>query len=167
MDDFLILDLDDDGFAGADIGDGIGEEVWPFLFEQGGLLAFGFGLFVDGFGLLFLLDHAFDEAVTDLHAERVDGAFVGQGEDVDAFDPAVGRVLETLGDAGAGDGAGNVDLHIRQQRRGLNVFSGRGGLEEQRATGGIIRRDEAGLLIGPGGASGKCRRRQGRAEPLT
>ena len=57
-------------------------------------------------------DHAFDEAVSDLHTEGVNGAFIRQGEDVDAFDPAIGCVFEALGDAGAGNRAGNVDLHI-------------------------------------------------------
>ena len=48
LDRLLIFDLHQHGFAGADIGDGVGEDVRPFLFGQRRLLSILLGLFVYG-----------------------------------------------------------------------------------------------------------------------
>ena len=71
---FLIFDLHQNGFAGADIGDGVGEDVRPFLFGQRRLLSILLRLFVDDRRLLPLLDVADHDAVADHHLQRIDRA---------------------------------------------------------------------------------------------
>ncbi len=54
----LIFELHQDGFAGRDIGDRVGEDVRPLLLDQRGLVTGGLGLFVDRARGLPLLDLA-------------------------------------------------------------------------------------------------------------
>ena len=67
-----------------------------------------------------------DDAVADHHLQRVDGGVLRQREDVDALDPAVGRVLEVLGDAGAGDRPGDGDVDVGADPRRLDEGAGLG-----------------------------------------
>ena len=97
-DGFLILDLNHHRFARSDIGDLIGEDVGPLLFEKGGLLAFRLGLFVNVSSFLSRLDLAFDQSFPDLHLQPVDGGILRQRKNIGAFHPAVRRVFEPLGD---------------------------------------------------------------------
>ncbi|MGY3122695.1 hypothetical protein ACVWXQ_006632 [Bradyrhizobium sp. S3.14.4] len=97
----LIFDLHQHGFAGTDIGDRIGEDVRPLLLGERGLLAGTARLLVDHPCLLPLLDVADDDAVTDHHLQRVDGAAGGKRINVGRLDPVLGRIAEGLGDAGA------------------------------------------------------------------
>ena len=97
----LIFDLHQHGFSGADIGDGIGEDVRPLLLGQRGLAPGPLRLFVDRAGLLPLLDVADDDAVADHHLQRVDRAAWRQRIDVSRLHPVLGRIAEDLRDAGA------------------------------------------------------------------
>ncbi len=144
----LVFDLHDDGFAGADIGDLVGEDVGALLFQQGGLLALGLGLLVDFASFLARLDLAFDEAIADLHLQDVDGGIFRQREDVGALDPSLARVLEALGDLDAGDGTGDIHLDVGLQARRLDEEAGFLGGKEQRAAVDVVRLDQAGELAG-------------------
>ena len=136
----LIFDLHQHGFAGADIGDRVGEDVRPLLLGQRGLLAVRAGLLVDDAGLLPLLDVADDDAVADHHLERVDRAARRQRIDVGRLDPVLGRVAEDLRDAGADRRAGHreVDVDAEPGRVGVAVI----GLQQQRAGARVARSDE-------------------------
>ncbi|MCY1294906.1 hypothetical protein D9M70_442230 [compost metagenome] len=134
----LVLDLYDDRFAGADIGDLVGEDVRALLLEQCRLLALGLRLFVDLLGFLARLYLALDEAVADLHLQRIDRRILGQGEDIGAFDPALAGVLEALGHAGAHDRAVDVDRHVRRRPRRLDEVAGFLRREEQGARADIV-----------------------------
>ena len=79
MNRLLIFDLHQHGFAGADIGDRVGEDVRPFLLGQGSLLSVLAGLFVNDAGLLPLLDIADHDAIADHHLEGIDRAAGGSG----------------------------------------------------------------------------------------
>ena len=117
----LILDADDDGFVRADIGHRVGEDVGALLLDETRLLACVLGRLVERLGVLAALNLAFDHAVADLHAERVHRGLLGQGKDIDALEPAIARVLEALGDDGAGDGAVDVDDDVGGKPRGLDI----------------------------------------------
>ena len=127
LDRLLIFDLHQHGFAGADIGDRIGEDVRPLLFGQRRLLAVPRRLFIDDAGLLPLLDVADDDAIADHHLQRVDRAARRQRIDVDSLDPVLRRVAENLRDAGADRGAGygeiDIDAEPRRRRHSRPRFS--------------------------------------------
>src|SRR5205823_1542404 len=95
---FLILDLHDDRLTRPDIRDLVGKDVAPVLLDEARLLAFRFRRLVDLPRLAALLDLAFDEMRADLHLQRVDGRRLGERKEIDALDPALGRVLEALRD---------------------------------------------------------------------
>jgi hypothetical protein len=127
----LIFDLHQHGFAGADIGDRVGEDVRPLLFGQRRLLSVLLRLFVDDLGLLPLLDVADHDAVADHHLQRIDRAARWQRIDVDGLDPVLRRVAENLGDAGADRRTryGKIDIDAEPCRVGIAFFV----LQEQRA----------------------------------
>jgi hypothetical protein len=77
VDGLLVFDLDDDGLARTDIGHLVGEDVGALLLEERCLLALGLGLLIDPLGFETRLDLAFDEAVADLHPQRIDGRILG------------------------------------------------------------------------------------------
>ena len=89
LDRLLIFDLHQHGFAGADIGDRVGEDVRPLLFGQRRLLSVLLRLFVDDLGLLPLLDVADHDAVADHHLQRIDRAARRQRIDIDRLDPVL------------------------------------------------------------------------------
>ena len=134
---FLIFDLHQHGFAGADIGDGIGEDVRPFLFGQRRLLSVLLRLFVDDARLLPLLDVADHDAIADHHLQRIDRAARRQRIDIDGLDPVFCRVAENLGDAGADRGTryGEIDIDAEPRRIGIAFF----GLQQQRAGARVAR----------------------------
>ena len=142
-DRLLIFDLHQHGFAGADIGDRVGEDVRPLLFGQRRLLSILFGLFVDDLGLLPLLDVADHDAVADHHLQRIDRAARRQRIDIDGLDPVLRRVAEYLRDAGAHRRAryGEVDIDAEPRRVGVTVVC----LEEQRAGARLAGLDEGGV----------------------
>src|SRR4029077_14904519 len=90
----LVFDLHQHGFAGADIGDRVGENVRPLLFGQRRLLPVGAGALVDHAGLVPLPDVSYHHAVADHHLEGVARAAVRQRIDVDRLDPVLRRVAE-------------------------------------------------------------------------
>jgi hypothetical protein len=113
MNRLLIFDLHQHGFAGADIGNRVGEDVGPFLLGQGSLLSVLPGLLVNDAGLLSLLDIADNDAVADHHLEGIDRAAGRQRIDVSRLHPVWRRVTENLCDAGpdrrTGDGEVDID----------------------------------------------------------
>ncbi len=124
----------------ADIGDRIGEDVGPLLFDQRGLLALALRLFVDGARGLLFLDVGDDDAVADDHLQRIDGAVFRQREDIERLHIAVAGILECLREAGAGGGAADVDIHVCGEARRLHVVPV--ALLEQQAAGlHFVRRD--------------------------
>ena len=112
MDRLLVFDLHQHGFAGADIGNRIGEDVGPFLLGQGSLLSVLPGLLVNDAGLLPLLDIADDDAVADHHFESVDRAAVRQRIDVRRLHPVWRRVAENLCDPGPDRRTGDHEVDI-------------------------------------------------------
>jgi hypothetical protein len=121
LDRLLIFDLHQHGFAGADIGDRIGEDVRPLLLGQRRLLPRCARRFIDDAGLLPLLDVADDDAIADHHLQRVDRAARRQRIDVSSLDPVLRRVAEDLRDAGANRGAGYGEIDIDAEPRGVGV----------------------------------------------
>ena len=100
-------------------------------------------LFIDDAGLLPLLDVADDDAIADHHLQRVDRAARRQRIDVDRLDPVLRRVAENLRDAGADRGAGDGEIDIDAEPRGVGITVL--GLQQQRAGAGIAWLDEGGL----------------------
>ena len=143
LDRLLIFDLHQHGFAGADIGDRVGEDVRPLLFGQRRLLSVLLRLLVDDLGLLPLLDVADHDAVADHHLQRIDRAARRQRIDIDRLDPVLGRVAEDLRDAGADGGArdGEIDIDAEPRRIGVAVVR----LQQQRAGTRVAGLDEGGL----------------------
>jgi hypothetical protein len=131
MNGLLIFDLHEHGFAGADIGDRVGEDVRPLLLGECSLLSVPLCLLVDDAGLLPFPDLADDDAVADHHFERVDRATGRQRIDIGRLHPALGRIPENLRDAGADrrTGHGEVDIDAEPCRVGVAVI----GFEEQGA----------------------------------
>ncbi len=138
----LVLDLHHYGLVRPDIGDGVGEDVWPLLFHQARFPACGLGLLVERAGAFAILDVADDNAIADHHLERIDGAGLRQRIDVDRLDPAVRRVMEDLADAGARGRAGDQHVDIGGDERSLDVAVVLA-LEQQRAGARLGRRHEA------------------------
>ena len=138
----LIFDLHQHGFAGADIGDRVGEDVRPLLFGQRGLLSVAPRLLVDDAGLLPLLDVADHDAVADHHLQRVDRAAFGQRIDVGRLDPVLRRVAKDLRDAGADRRARyrEVDVDAEPGRVGVAVASVFSSSEPERTSPGLARR---------------------------
>src|SRR4029077_18397900 len=116
----LILDRNNDGLVRADIGDRVGEDVRTLLLHQRGLLTGSLRLFIELARLLAVLDVGDDDALADDHLERVDCAAFGQWVYVDTLDPAVGRVVEDLGDTTTRGGAGHHDVGVRSDQRRLD-----------------------------------------------
>ena len=142
----LILHLDNDDFVRTNVGDVIGEQVGTLLLEEGGLLALGLGVFVDLLGFLLLLDVANDDSVADHHLQCIDGRAIGQGEHIDAFDPAIRRVFEPLGDPGADDGTGDGHVEVGGDGRSFDELAGLIGFEQQAAGAHVVGRDIMGGL---------------------
>ena len=117
----LVFDLHDHGFARPDIGDRVGEDVRPLLFDEARLLAGGLRLLVNLAGLLPLLDVAHDDALSDHHLQGVDRRSLRQRIDVDRLDPSVGRIVEDLGDAGPRGGAGDDEIDVGADQRRFDV----------------------------------------------
>ena len=117
----LILNLHDHGFFRSDIGDRVGKDVRPLLFHQARLLAGRLRLLVRGARLRPLLDLADDDALADHHPQRVDGAAVGQRVHIDGLDPAIGRVVKNLADAGARGWTADREIHVGPEKRSLDV----------------------------------------------
>ena len=140
---FLIFDLHQHGFAGADIGDRVGEDVRPLLFGQRRLLPVLLCLLVDELGLLPFLDVADHDAVADHHLQGIHRAARGQRIDIDRLDPVFGRVAEYLRDAGADSWTrdGEVDIDAEPRRIGVAVI----GLQQQRSGTGVAGLDEGCL----------------------
>ncbi len=144
----LIFDLHQNGFAGADIGDRIGEHVRPLLLGQRRLAAAGAGLLVNGASLLPLLDIADDDAIADHHLQGIDRAAFRQRIDVSRLDPIGGRIAKDLRDPGSDRWARHreVDIDAEPGRVGVTVV----GLQEQRARTRIAgMRDGGRCLLRP------------------
>src|SRR6476661_380873 len=92
----LVLDLDRDVLAGADVGDRSRKDVRAFLFYEAGLSSFRFSLFVGLLRFASLFDHAIDDALADAHGEMIDGGMLGQWKHIDAFRPFGGVVFKLL-----------------------------------------------------------------------
>ena len=101
------------------------------LLHQRRRLAVGLCLFVDLLRLNLFLDPPFDEPVADAHPERIDRRILRQREGVNPLNPAVGRVAEPLGHNRAGDGPGDVDLHVGGDYGGRDMLPRRLGPEQQ------------------------------------
>ena len=72
------------------------------------------------------------------HVHAVDGGIRWQGEDVDRFQPMVGRVVKALGDGGAHDRAMNGDLGVSPRPRTRHEFAPGTGPEEQAAVLDVV-----------------------------
>ena len=141
----LIFDLHQHGFAGADIGDRIGEDVRPLLLGQRGLAPGRAGLLIDHPRLLPFLDVADNDPIADHHLERVDRAARRQRINIGRLDPVLRRVTEDLRDAGADGRAGHreVDIDAEPGCIGVAVV----GLQQQRPGPCIGGSYEIGLRI--------------------
>ena len=71
-----------------------------------------------------LLDLADDDALADHHLHGVDGAGVGQRIDIDRLDPAFGRIVEHLGDAGADGRAADHEIDVGAEPRRFDKAAG-------------------------------------------
>ena len=171
LDGFLIGQADTDGLAGADVGDGVREDVGSLLLRQGGGLSGRLCGLVDLLGLFALLDRAVDQPVADLESETVDGGRIGEREDVDALDPLIRRIGEALDERCSGDGPADVDLDVHAEGRRGNVLAGLGCGEEKRAGAGLAPGGQVWSgRDGVGGGDGRrglgmCRARQTVAPP--
>jgi hypothetical protein len=58
---------------------------------------------------------------SDHHLQGVDRRCLRQGIDVDRLDPAVGRIVEDLGDAGARGGAGDHEIDVGADQRRFHI----------------------------------------------
>lgn len=140
----LIFDLHQHGFARADIGDRVGEDVRPLLLGERGLLAGAARLFVDHARLLPLLDVPDDDAVADHHLQRIDGAVRGERIDIGRLDPVLRRVAKDLGDSCSQCRARHRDVDVDAEADRFRV--GAILLEEERTGFGIAGLEQAGLL---------------------
>src|SRR5204862_3089273 len=100
----LVFELHQHGFARADIGDRVGEDVGTFLLAKARLLTGGLGALEILAGLLPALELAHDDPLADDHLEAVDGGAFRQRIDIDGFNPTIGRILKNLSDPRAGRG---------------------------------------------------------------
>ena len=141
----LVLDRDDDLLARADVRDARREHVRPLLLDQRRLAAFGLRGLVGAPRLAALLDHAFDHALADLHAQVVDGGLLRQRKHVDAFAPLARRVHEALRDLHARDDPAHVHRDVGEEER-------RGGARAAR----VLQVQRAGA--GVRGGAGRCGR---------
>ena len=124
-----VADDDLDLIARHDVGDGLGEDVWALLLQQGSGLAPGLGPPVDGARLGPPLHHALDHPLTHPNGQRVYGRPVGQGEDVDGLDGLSIRILKELCHLHPGHKAGHLGVHVRVlQGQGHHLASGGLGL---------------------------------------
>ncbi len=139
----LIFDLHDDGLVRADIGDAVGEDVRPLLLDEARSFPFGLGGLVDLARLPAFLDLAFDQALSDLHLERVDRGAVGQRKEIDALDPAVGGILEALGDARARHRSRNVDREVGGDAGRREIAARHRRLEQKLARAGVVAAHQA------------------------
>ncbi len=119
----LIFELHQDGFTRRYIGDGVGEDIRPLLFDQRGLVTGGLGLLVDRARGLPLLDLTDDDALADDHLERVDGTVFRQRIDINRLHPFVGIVLENLRDPPAHGRAADGQVIIGAQPRRFGVIA--------------------------------------------
>jgi hypothetical protein len=108
----LILDLDRDLLAGADVGERGDEDIGPGAAEQARLAPLRRGLLVDLLGLLARQDAALDATLADRHDQPVHRRALGQGKDVDPFQPNRGGVDEALAHPGARHLAADPDDHV-------------------------------------------------------
>src|SRR4030095_6487297 len=106
----LVFDLHQHGFARADIGDRVGEDVRPLLLRQRGLAAVPARLLIDDARRLALLALADHDAIAAHHLERIDRAALGQRIHIDGLGPLAGRIAENLGDAGADGRSGYREI---------------------------------------------------------
>ena len=111
------FDGDGDFLAGAQVGDGGGEDVGPLLFNQGGPAPGAFRRRIKAPRLGPFLDDALDDAPADGHLQTVDGAVRRQGISIDGFGPARRGVAKVVGDGKARDQTRNLDLDIRAKQR--------------------------------------------------
>ena len=119
------FDLNLHRFAAADAGYRGGENVVALLLEQHGLATLRGRLLIDRGGFLFGLDLAFNSAFADHQPQGVNGGVFRQREDINGFRLEFARITENLGDFGAGDNAGDIDLNdLAQHRRGLKAGGG-------------------------------------------
>ncbi len=117
----------------ADIGHRIGEDVGPLLFDEARLLAGILGLVIELARFLAALDLAFDDAAADLHMQRIDRGLLRQGKYIHAFEPTITRVLEALGDDGAGNRAGDGNVDVGVETRRLDELALLAALEQESA----------------------------------
>ena len=135
-DRFLILDFHNDPFTGADVRHRGGEDIWTFLFQQARPFPFLLGLLIDLLGFASFLNLAFDDPLTHVHAQVIDGGRLREREDIDAFPPVdflltgIGELLAYLG---AGDDARDGNLHVGAQDRRSGIAARLVGFEQQRS----------------------------------
>ena len=108
-DGFLIFDLHHHSFMGPDVGHGIGEEVWAFLFQERCCLSLALGGFIDDLGLFLFFHLADDDAVSRNDFQCVYCCTFWKGKHVNAFHPAFRWIGEALGQHGAAGRTGNGD----------------------------------------------------------
>ena len=147
LDGFLIFDLHDHRFMGADIGNRIGEQVGPLFFKQGRRLAIRLGGFINDLGFLPFLHFANNHPVSGDDLQGVHGGIIRQRENIYAFNPAIRRVFKTLGDDGAGGGARYRDIEVGGNPRRFQIFPVLVGLEQQASGLHVIGGDEGQLLF--------------------
>jgi hypothetical protein len=107
---------------GTDIGNRVGEKIWPFLFKQGRRLAAGLCRFINDLGFLPFLHFADDHPVSRNDLQRINRRVLRQGEHIDAFNKSVRRVFKALGDNGAGRRARYRHIEIRGEPRRFKIF---------------------------------------------
>jgi len=131
--------------------------------------AFRFRGFVDAPRFLAFFDVALDEALADLHFQSVHCGCFRQREEIDAFNPTFGRVLETLGHACARDRAGDVHVEIghnagRREKAARNARAQQQGSSAGFASSHQPIRAICLLRADRAGGNGEKKRRRARCE---
>ena len=89
------------------------------------------------------MDLAFDEAVTDLHAQAVNAGVLGQRENISAFDPGLGGIFKALCDRGTDDRSGYVEGNIGRYERSGHIDPGIDGFQQEGAFIHLAEADKA------------------------
>src|SRR5262245_36044058 len=90
-----VTDRDPDFLAGHDVGNGLREDVWPFLIEQTRNFTHLLRTVVSGLGLFTAHDLSFNRALADDHRHVVNGRCLRQRKGVDRFN-LVGKWIGEL-----------------------------------------------------------------------
>src|SRR6266849_7466982 len=122
---FQSLDITDrnlDLLTGQNVGDGLGEDVWPLLIQQAGGLTAGFRGFIDGFGFFAPQNFAAHGAVADDHGHVIDRRILRQGKRIDRFNLFRERIFKLLRDDYARKKSANLRFYIRMFERTISLW---------------------------------------------